>query len=136
MPVRGNFAKLSRFARACREVGRTEDLNRNLAEAALDKVKETFERQAAPGGAGWAPTQRGGRILQDTGRLKGSFKVASVSARGFTVSSSVSYGVYHQSGTRYMPARKMVPDGELPGDWMDELEHVAELFLKSKFSGL
>jgi phage gpG-like protein len=49
----------------------------------------------------------GARILQDTGRLKQS--IASIVAGGVvTIGTGVAYGLFHQGGTKYMPARPFV----------------------------
>lgn len=140
MGVSGNFAKLRSFAQSLRNVAGTSGLvalNRNLAEAAVELVKDGFEKQSDPHGSKWKPTLRGGAILQDTGRLRNSFAVKSVTPHGFLVTGSATYGVYHQTGTsrmpaRKMPARKMVPDSSMPAAWLTELETVAETYLKSK----
>lgn len=135
MGVRGDFAKLRLLARQVKKVGSTSalrELNRNLAEEARELVLEGFDEERAPDGAAWAPiTHRIGRILQDTGQLRNSWKVKKVTARGFTVSASAKHASYHQTGTSRMPARPMVPGGDLPGSWRRAFESAATDYLKS-----
>ena len=86
-----------------------------LKEAGLYMERETkinFARQSAPDGTPWAPLapstlarKRSGAILRETSAL-----VNSIAARGpfqntVRVGATMEYGVYHQFGTKRMPAR-------------------------------
>lgn len=121
-------------------------LTRQLAEEALDLVRETFEHEADPYGKPWRPlVLRSGRILQDSGGLKASFHVKSMGRGTFTIATAKDYAKHHQHGTGVYgrrgerirptkaralafggrafasvagaPARKMVPDRGLPVAW-------------------
>lgn len=140
MAVRGDFAKLARLISRLEQLERGDlltDLNRNLAEEAVELVREGFERETDPYGARWAALKyRSGRILQDTGRLRSSFKVSRVNRRGFRVSASVSHASYHQTGTsRGLVPRRMVPHAGLPARWRSRLRDVGRDFLKSRLGG-
>lgn len=50
----------------------------------------------------------GTKILQDTGRLKTSFKYSATSVQG-TLENQVKYSVTHEEGTRKVPRRKIFP---------------------------
>ena len=104
------------------------EISRQLAEEALDLVKEGWRRQASPDGTPWAPKQRddGRAILVRFGALRASFQVVSADASGFSIATSVSYGTFHQDGTRHMPARPMVPTGELPAEWVAAFDEVVQ----------
>lgn len=82
-----------------------------VAQMLLVAVEDEFESQ---GKGEWAPLnpattarhprRSGGKILQDTGELVGSFKPNSGSDYAEVVSGNP-YGGYHVSGTKNMPAR-------------------------------
>jgi phage gpG-like protein len=86
-----------------------------------------FRKSQAPDGDAWAPLKaREGQPLQDTGRLKSSFR-AKASGTVVKVGTSVAYAPYHQTGTSRMPARPMLPEpGELPPLWRASLDEAAE----------
>lgn len=101
-----------------------------VGEELIELVREGFERQADPYGAPWAPLKRrSGRILQDTGRLR-MFFVRQKGERMVRVGTPAFYGRFHQTGTKHMPARKMVPDGALPGAWSSRVNAIVERVIK------
>lgn len=106
----------------------------NVAEEVIELVREGFERESDPYGAKWAGLKsRSGRILQDTGGLRTSFHRKSLSDTETTVGAGKSYARYHQDGTKRMPARKMVPDGDIPGEWRSRINEIAALAIKHAF---
>ena len=111
------------------------ELSRNMAEEAVDLVKDGFDKESDPYGKKWLATARGGEILSDTGALKGSWKVKSATRAQFKVDASVRYASYHQDGAPKirLPARMMVPDGKMPSGWMDAFEELAETMLEEHF---
>lgn len=118
--------RLERFADGQWRTG----LMGQVGEELVELVREGFERQADPYGAPWAPLKRrSGRILQDTGRLR-MFFVRSKSASMVRVGTPAFYGRFHQTGTKHMPARKMVPDGALPGAWSSRVNAIVERVIK------
>jgi phage gpG-like protein len=137
--VTGDFGKLSdwrkRFSASAVEKVKRAVLA-NIAEEALELVKEGFERESEPSGRRWAPLKhRRGRILQDTGRLRTGFHRKHVSSVSVTIGPTVKYAQFHQSGTRHMPARKMVPDGDLPNRWRVRIERAARDVMREAFGG-
>lgn len=124
---KGGSRQLSAWIAALKELPREmRAMPRDMAEEAVDLVKQTFENEADPYGAKWARLKyRSGRILQKTGGLKSSVNVAT-SGRGFTVSIARSYGAYHQTGTRRMPRRAMLPFRGMPLAWKSAFAEVAE----------
>lgn len=133
--VRGDASELRSLIAALESPRKVLKLvARAMAEEAIELTREGFSRESDPNGKGWAPTQRGGRILQDTGRLRNSFRVMHVNARGFQIGTTVEYSGYHQAGTRRMPARKQLPDkGRLPRKWKARLGEAAEDALGALF---
>lgn len=82
-------------------------------------VNENFRTEGRKVG-GWAPFKYGGRVkggkidtsaklLQDTGRLKGSF-YPFWSRVNAGVGSALPYAELHEFGTAHVPARRMVPE--------------------------
>jgi len=132
----GDFA-LEPLIRKLTEVGDGRILTlirQNLAEEAVDLVKQGFERESEPFGAPWAPLKRRtGKILQDTGRLKNSF-TPRATADGFRIVTNVAYAQYHQRGTRRMVARPLVPTGtHLPDAWLVAFHRVVDEILVDFF---
>lgn len=101
---------------------RLRDLKPVMEVAAEDTrtlIDDSFDQQASPGGAPWAPHSpktiasrakrgRSGRVLIDTGRLRGSIATQSTS-KSFTFGTNVGYGGVHQIGGRRVPARPFLP---------------------------
>jgi phage virion morphogenesis protein len=101
------------LARLADRVSDLEPAMRRVAGHLADAVEEQFASEGRPRWPPLAPStirQRArqgkwpGKILQVTGRLAASITTRS-SAREAAVGTSVEYGVYHQLGTRRIPAR-------------------------------
>jgi hypothetical protein len=130
MPLTGDFGKLARWTRKFGDLSDSRaafEIADGMAEAALGLVAEGFSREADPFGNRWAPKKRddGRRILRgETNRLI-QFRKQFVNQHGFRVTSLAPYARYHQSGTRRMVARPMVPRGNrLPAKWSSEFRGV------------
>jgi len=139
MSVTGPFVKLEQIAAALRSVGNGElnkTISQQCAQAAVTEVALGFTESRDPYGAGWAALKkRQGKPLRDTGRLGNSFQAKSITESGFTVGSNVVYGGYHQSGTKRMTARPMVPGHGLPEQWAESFAEVAGEILAEKLGG-
>jgi phage virion morphogenesis protein len=103
--------------------GKLDNLSEPLNEVGLYMEMETrmnFARQSDPDGAPWASlaastaARKGSSvILRETGSLAGG--IASEGASGNQVvirSTGGHYGIYHQTGTKKMPARKFIGIGD------------------------
>ena len=114
----GDFAALRAFERKINAVpSALDEVSDALAEEALTLIGDGFKSERDPYGKPWAPTQRGGRILQDRGILR-QYRKRSVTRRGFRIAAGADYGGFHQGGTRYLKRRMMVPRrGRLPSKW-------------------
>lgn len=110
-------------------------LSTDLAQASERLISAGFLTESDPYGNRWE-TQKKPRkpILYKTGNLFRSF-VSAQTGTGFNVRSTVSYGIYHQTGTYKMPARKIIPsqNAGLPRMWMKEYERV---FSKTATEGI
>jgi hypothetical protein len=93
-------------------------------------IQEQFDRGEDSYGDGWAnlaaTTLARGRHpppLTDTGALRNSITVYPTKGAGIEIAVGMDYGRFHQTGTQFMPARKILPDkGELPQEWEDAIE--------------
>jgi len=139
VPLTGDFRKLETLRRkvaALKDKSLQRVISQNLAQEVLELIAEGFAQQRDPYGAGWRPKKRsdGRSILVRQGRLRRSFTLTRVNSTGFRIGSSVSYGSYHQTGTRRMVARKMVPDdGRLPPSWERAIRKTITEILEDHF---
>lgn len=163
MGVRGDFGGLRKLQVALGETARGKtrlDLAKALAAEALDLIDDGFATGTAPDGSKWEPLHptlsRSGQPLRDTGRLQRSY-TARVTNSGFVVGTNTRYAVTHQEGRtivpRYapalrwkvrggkwfsaqkvtIPARPMVPEGELGPKWSNAFTEAARDLVNSRF---
>ncbi len=98
----GDFAALALLEKRLQEVAAgSQEFRVGLltacAAAAQDSLDESFISGIDPYGKAWAPVQRGGRPLTDTGRLASSWS-RHLTPDGFTIETNVSYARTHQLG--------------------------------------
>jgi len=91
---------------------------------AMRDIDDHFKKEEGPNNKKWVkwskktdkgrkffssrPTRRGGtKLLQDTGRLKGSFVSVQIK-NGTMILNNVKYASFHQTGTSKMPRRKFL----------------------------
>lgn len=82
-------------------------------------ISEGFEKREAPDGHAWAKreTDKPHPILEETGKMRRGWRVIT-SPKGISAKNTVKHTRFHQKGTRYMPARPMIPmRGRLPEKW-------------------
>lgn len=127
-------AKLSILSGRIRSMGRVPALVSSAAAKVIEEdMRQTYAAEQNPYGTAWAQRVRepkdGHPILFDTGKLEGSRKV--------TVSKNVIFtkytdykSVFHQSGTKNMKQRLMLPTVArgLPARWK---KAIASMFKKS-----
>ena len=119
-----------------------EDLARNLERLAVvpsqiskpasDRINELLKEQFAQGknpyGETWVPLmpktikKKGfSKVLIETGKLAASTEAVPMSGAGIELR-SIDYGQFHQTGTKHMVAREVLPGGdELPLSWQDAI---------------
>jgi phage gpG-like protein len=110
--LKGSHSKqLLELVRKLKATGELRDaLSRNMAEAALDLVKEGFSQQSDPWGTKWAPLKlRSGRIGRDSGGMLQSLHVSERSRSGFTLAFTKHYAKYFHGGTGiYGPTKQRI----------------------------
>lgn len=108
--IKGSLSKEQQVLQRAAKGGFLRPILMNVAEEAVELVKHGFATSTAPDGKPWAPLaikrardKRGtkGQPLRDTGRLMNSLsRVPVIRGSGFTYGTDVSYGPYHQFGTK------------------------------------
>lgn len=133
-----------------------EDIAANMAEEALNLVREGFESAEDPYGKAWAEKQipNGSRPLHGpTGELRNNWHL-SLAKDGFTIANGKIYASVHQGGAtirpkskkylRFMagdkavfakkvtiPPRPMVPkEGDMPPKWEQRFKETAKEILE------
>lgn len=125
MSVTGDFSGLEAMSEAFKRLSEVPSRAAKAVSADLSKfVEEEFDTGSDPYGRSWAAlaerTLRKGRKpppLTDTGAMRGSVEIRPAQGAGVQISIGEPYSVYHQQGTSRMPARKMLPEGDLPPKW-------------------
>lgn len=141
MPVRAPLQKMKHFARNIRDTAEGGLLKREAgymedARVALrESVTECFLYQRDPDGKPWAERKTVYGNYRDSNPIlfdllsSFRFEIAYTNTAAFLrrigagvkLVSDKSYAVYHQTGTRFMVARKYVPPVERPGKLADRL---------------
>ena len=103
MSVRADVRGLSRLLQTLDRLtrpGTMREVSRAAAEGAMSALMDRFRTATDPWGRPWKPSLRaqleGGQTLSDTGRLRRSFSVQNVTARGFAIGTNVRYAAPHQ----------------------------------------
>lgn len=115
-----------------------EGVARQMGDEAQRLYRRDFDKGVDPYGKPWAPSftalsERYARkrrfttkTLVNTGYLRASGEVESVSAQGFRFRIYAPYGQYQQSGTRRSPQRMIVPSAALGlGTWGAPFNRIA-----------
>jgi phage gpG-like protein len=163
MSITGSFRELDRlirFADRLRQPQFAEGLAKNLGQAALNQIDESFAGQKDPWDRPWKPSARaeatGGQTLRKTARLQRSMTSQSAlktDPQGFEIGTNVVYAATHQygatitpqekkalrfkAGKRWVtvtkvkiPARPFMPEPELSPRWERAFEEAAEAYLR------
>ena len=106
-------------------------INQVVKETIEGLIAREFSTQTDPDGNGWQAPARdyGHPLLDDTGRLKGSWKVT-VDGDSVIMSNSTPYSGYQQFGTRRIPARRMVPVEDLPPSWIEAIDAAVSRYIE------
>ena len=136
-------AGLAALAAFAEEIGRLGDVIEQTAKAAAPKlaarVAEGFKGGFAPSGTSWAPLSpstlsrgRSAPPLTDTGALSSTMR-SLPGATQIVMSATAPYSSFHQFGTKNMPARPILPEGDaLPQTWRQDLEDACIAALERK----
>jgi len=94
-------AAMKAFAQKLRATGKLQDdLSRNMAEEALDLVREAMASEQDPDGNAWAElVLRQGQIGRDSGGMAQSLHVSDRGPSGFTLAFSKHYAGFFHGGT-------------------------------------
>lgn len=96
------------------QVAIKEDILDEVQEILLQRIRTRFLATEAPDGSKWPPSQaardRGfnGNTLFDKGNLFHSIQAADPGELERTISTDVFYGIFHQFGTKLLPAREFL----------------------------
>jgi phage gpG-like protein len=136
--VRADTRELERLRKKLERTPRLlEQAGEAVGEEFIGLIQDGFRRSRDPFGHSWAAKKHpDGRaiLVGRTTRLRRSWHLER-SARGvITVASGVVYATFHQTGTRRMVPRKMVPDDALPPDWNAALTETVQDLLSHHFS--
>ena len=93
-------------------------------------ISQGFRFHRDPYGKPWAPQAReyGNRLMDRTGKMRKGFSVSQGRNKStlVVIKNRQPYTKYHQTGTRSMPARKMVPDEKMPNRWKYHIARAAK----------
>lgn len=76
----------------------------------MEMMKKGFRDQKNPYGESWEKLSDGTKF-DKTGAIQKSFKSTSTPTSA-KIESNLDFAIYHQTGTKRLPQRKMLPDGE------------------------
>jgi phage virion morphogenesis protein len=140
-------------------VQNTKPAMKDIGEELVSRILDSFEREASPYGEKWAPLKpatilgrarrfktkkakraavANPRILQDTGALRSSIEIQSVSNDHVTVWSRQPYAGVHQFGSarKNIQARRFFPIREdrvdLPPEWSDAIRRIVANHLRGQ----
>lgn len=137
--VKGDFGALAKLAETLKNLDKeiVPDVALKAAVAINEVVEEQFDQGKDPYGRSWEPladsTIKKGRTpppLTASGKMRRKAK-AVPGVKGI-VEKIPSPAGFHQTGTKKMPARMLVPHGVLPPLWSDALKAVGAEVLKTK----
>ena len=129
------FADLT--ARIAELEGIPSRIAREVADGISAKLRAQFETSTDPDGRPWAPLlpqtvkRKGGdtRILRRTDAMSGATTAKPESGAGVEVI-SIDYAERHQTGTKHMVARPILPEGEIPASWQSIISDAADRAFK------
>jgi len=125
--VKGQLSKLHALVAAAESMAGTGfmvEVSEEIAEEALDRVKQTFSEATDPYGNAWPPLKqdrsrniqagertgknRSSLLLRDTGRMYNSIATADISATGFFLTASTEYAAVHNFGHQFAPRQQKI----------------------------
>ncbi len=143
MPVRGAFGRLRSLIGQLRAVqggALTKPESRLMQEALAatrEEVAACFLYQQDPDGVAWQPRKTVYGDYRDTNPILFdllSFMQFEISDGKIKVTNSKYYAFFHQTGTRYMVARRFLPSAASPGRLPDRLKAAAARSVRAAFA--
>ena len=131
--VTGDFAGLGLLIA---NLGKLAEVPSQAASAASVQITKSLRAQFVNGvdpyGKPWAAlrpsTLRSGRRpppLTDSGKLAAGTGAKPMGRAGISLTVGAPYGVFHQTGTKNMAKRRILPDGAMPKAWSAILKQAA-----------
>lgn len=110
--------------------GHRADMHEAAADAVKPLVVADFKNSTDPYGAAWKPTKLGNSpLIGPTRDLSTSVRVEPTTD-GFIVMVTDWKAIFHQAGTKHIPARPMLPvGGKMPPAWRAAIERSVRSFL-------
>jgi phage virion morphogenesis protein len=111
----------------------------SIGQGLRTHIIDCFKQEKSPDGINWAALdpktirQRRNdsrKILNDTGRLKGSFAHVATNSH-VEITTDTEYAPYHQFGTSKMVARPFFPSEILPQNWETEILEIINNHLQN-----
>lgn len=115
------------------------DLHNLAGRDIAQLVQEGFAGQHAPDGDPWLPSKaalRAGRkTLRDTGNLQDKIQWRADSRAVIiqTTGPANAYASFHQKGTKRLPKRQFLPEGDLPLPYERKLAETFRTYFKERF---
>lgn len=122
------------FAKTCRALlSVAAQVATESASELTGELQAQFDRGAGPYGDGWAALKSGAPShLEASGAMRGGTRVRPNGGAGLAMEAPPPAN-FHQSGTRNMPARKVIPDNGLPASWRAILQRIYSDRLRKGF---
>lgn len=125
---------MASFRKLAENLGRLTQVPSQVSAEVAEKISVLIDEQFAAGkdayGQAWKPLKpatiaKGRRPppLTDSGAMRGAITVKPSSGAGIEISSPTDYARFHQTGTKYMVPREVLPDhANLPPSWQKAIE--------------
>ncbi len=115
------LAWMGKLERTIQELGRMpRKLSIAVAPQITTELRKQFDRGTDPYGRKWRKLSTGSpSYLTKTGRLKRGTKAMPMAGgrAGVRIVVGAPYGIFHQTGTANMPARRILPQQGMPASW-------------------
>ncbi len=136
-----DFKSLDRLAATLRDLAHIpSQVSTEVSKEISKELTKEYTSGSDPYGKPWAPlkpsTLKKGRHpppLTDTGRMKSGTKAVPLPGAGVGIVVGAPYGVYHQTGTKNMEARPILPNKGMPAKWREIVKRVAGKAIAGKF---
>ena len=133
--IKGDLAQLTGFS------DRLQSLHEVLPKAASEtgqrgagEIRKNFSSKRNPYGVGWAPRTRAYAhpLMRKTKALLGSVRGWGA-GNLFKIGFSIGYGIFHQSGTRKMVQRMLIPEKSkgIPDTWEPWIGRILDDLMKA-----
>jgi hypothetical protein len=142
--VRGDLGLLGELEANLRRLSSVPSrASKQAAENISSVIQEQFDAGVDAYGEPWAPLapstlakKTGPGILDETSAMRDSIEVSPMAGAGIKIVIDDEKAIFHQTGTTRMPARPILPTGEMPDTWeraiADAVEESIERTMKSE----